>query len=246
MAMAEHSFGTDKGGGFNEFSKAYKRDPSIEHYVRLRREHPDAEIEVSVIGGIDQLFYMESELRRFGIDPELVSAALDADAEAISELSLQLMEKMIEGRRLTNEGKTHLVRRGLAIPDKLIDWIVTCSIDAMSWTDQLYIPRDLIVLIRERLGGSNTEYEQGSRVRQKKSQAAAIGGQLRARGIIPTYKVIGEILDVAPSTVMRWFKKGEFDEEVARWSAMFDREGNVLPLAWSGISALHPKGRAQR
>jgi hypothetical protein len=180
--MTTHGFGSD-GDGFNEFSKAYKKDPSIENYVKLRRESPDAEIEVSVIGGMDQLFYLENELRQYGIDPQLVAGVMDADPADIGEISLQLMEKIIEARKLSNAGESHLIRRGLAIPDKLINWVITCSLDALSWNDELYIPRDMIVLIRERLGGSNPEYERASKAHERKMNAAIIGGQLKAQGV---------------------------------------------------------------
>jgi hypothetical protein len=76
--MAKRGFGCDEEG-FNEFSKAYKKAPSIENYVKLRRENPDAEIEVGVIGGVEQLMYMQHELRRYGIDPQLVAGTMDAD-----------------------------------------------------------------------------------------------------------------------------------------------------------------------
>lgn len=245
-AMDTREFGSEEGGGFNALSKAYKKDPSIENYVKLRREHPDGEIEVAVIGGIDQLFYMEAELRRYGIDPLLLAAALDADERSIQELSLQLLEKMIAARKLAQAGETHLIRRGLAVPDKLIDWIITCSLDAMSWTDNLEISRDLIVLIRERLGGSNPEYEQGSKVRQKKLNAAVIGGQLKARGIRPTFKLIADALGVVPSTVKRWFEDGEFERETDRWSDLCDEYGNLRPLDRPGGAVLRQKEDAQQ
>lgn len=228
--MAENQYGTDGDSGFNALSKAYKNDPSIENYLKLRREHPDGEIEVGVIGGLEQLFYMEAELRKFGIDPNLMAGALDADQASINELSLQLMEKTIEARRLAQAGETQLIRRGLAIPDKLINWIITCSLDAMSWSDNLEIPRDLIVLIRERLGGTNLEYEQASRANQQKMRAAFIAGQLKARGITPTLKTLGHTLGVAPSTVKRWFEDGELERETERWSCMFDQHGNLVPF----------------
>ena len=88
-------FGSDENG-FNAFSKRYKENPSIAHYLKLRREHPEAEIEISVSGGIDHLFFMQSELQRFGIDPQLVASVLDANSEAISEISLLLLEKLVQ------------------------------------------------------------------------------------------------------------------------------------------------------
>ena len=181
----DRNFGSSEKGGFNEFSKTYKQNPTLENYVRMRRETPDAEIEFSVLGGIEPLFYMQSELSRYRLDSNLMAAVLDADPDAIDEISLQLMEKIIDSRTLSQSGETHLIRRGLSIPDKLIDWVICCALDALSWNNDLHIPRDLIVLIRERLGGSNPEYAQAVRVHEKKQNAAFIGGQLKARGLRP-------------------------------------------------------------
>ncbi len=222
------SFGSDDNG-FNEFTKAYKREPSIENYVKMRRENPEAEIEIAILGGIEPLTYMESELRRYGIDPLLAASVMDADIKAIDELSLQLLERMIEANKLSQAGETQLTRRGRAIPGKLIDWLINCSLDALSWNDDLYLSRDLIVLIRERLGGSNPEYLQASRAHEKKRNAASIAGQLKVQGVNPTYKMLGEILDVAPSTVKRWFEPGEFERETAVWARIFSKDDKLFP-----------------
>jgi len=115
------------------------------------------------------------------------------------------------------------------IPDKLIDWIICCALDALSWNNDLILPRDLIVLIRERLGGSDPQYEKVGRVRGFKSNAAMIAGQLKAQGVNPTFKILGELLLVAPSTVMRWFEPGEFERESDLWSRHFDETGNLRP-----------------
>jgi hypothetical protein len=179
--MAQN-FGSSEGSGFNEITKKYKAGPSIENYVRLRRGNPDAEIEVSTVGGFESMFYMREELARYGIDRDLLGGILDADQDAISEMALRLMEKMIEAREIAAGGETHLIRRGLAIPDKLLDWVICCSLDGLSWNDDLIIPRDLIVLIRERLGGSNLHYEKEGEIRQNKQRAGLIAGQLMARG----------------------------------------------------------------
>jgi hypothetical protein len=244
--MAKREFGSVEGGGFNEFSTAYKNSPSIDNYVKLRRENPNAEIEVAVIGGMEELMYMQHVLPQYGIDPHLVAKVMDADPDAISEISLQLMEKIIEARKLTKAGKTQLMSRGLAVPDKLVDWIITCSLDSLSWNDYLHIPRDLIVLIRERLGGSNPEYVQASRVHENKMNAACIAGQLKAQGVTPTFKMIGCIFDVAPSTVKRWFEPGEFKRETDLWSRHFDETGKLISFNKPPEQPLRPKDTAQR
>jgi hypothetical protein len=157
------NFGSSEAGGFNEITKKYDADPSIETYMRLRRGDPEAEIEVRTVGSYESMFYMREQLARCGVDPELLGGILDADQDTIGEMALRLMEKIIEARAMADDGETHLIRRGLAIPEKLIDWIICCSLDALSWNDNLMIPRDLIVLVRERLGGSNLHYEKGRR-----------------------------------------------------------------------------------
>jgi hypothetical protein len=102
-------YGSGKNG-FNEWTRAYKAAPSIENYIKLRRENPRAEIEVSILGGMEPLFYMEHELNRYGIDSDLVASVMDSDSEAISEISLQLMERIIEARQLSEAGRSHLAR----------------------------------------------------------------------------------------------------------------------------------------
>jgi hypothetical protein len=221
-----HYYGSD-GDGFNKSTKAYKRNPTIENYVRIRRADPEEEVEVAVIGGMDQLYFMEPELRRFELDPARIASVMDADAESISEVSLQLMEKIIERNQRQKAGETHLVARKASIPDKLVDWIINCALDALSWNDEPSIPRDLIVLIRERLGGSNPEYEKASRTHEMRWSAIIFGAQLMATGQKPSFRSLAKIMRVAPSTVKRWFPKGEFEEEIKTVATWFDKSGEL-------------------
>ena len=98
--------GCTEGGGFNDETSDYIRNPTLENFLRLRRADPDCEIEVSVVGGIDQLFFMEKELRHYGFDPEFVASTMDADQAAISELSLQIAEKLVAAQELEKGGET--------------------------------------------------------------------------------------------------------------------------------------------
>lgn len=226
---SERGFGSTEGGGQNEWTKAYKSDPSLETYVRLRRSEPTAEIEVGVIGGFESMFYMRTEFERYGLDPDLLTGLLDSVPTAINETALQVMEAMIAARQREQAGETQLASRGEVMPLKLIDWIICCTLDALSWNDSLEVPRDMIVLIRERLGGSNPQYEQMGHAREQKSRAAIVAGIFRARGLTPTYKQVGDMLKVSPSTVMRWFGPGEFEAEAKHWSQFFDEKGRVRP-----------------
>jgi hypothetical protein len=217
-------YGSDDDG-FNRFSKAYKENPSIEQYVKLRRENPDAEIEIGVMGGIDPLFAMEPELKKHGFDPHLVARVMGAAPDAQKELSLQLMERIIEARGRSRRGETAIVRRGLAVPDKLIDWLIEVVLDAMSWNDSLEIPRELIVLIRERLGGSNSVYRQRARTRAERNSAITTAARLIAMGEKPSLRLIGKLLGVEASTIQRWFPNGDFLKRAERRSHWFDETG---------------------
>lgn len=228
--MDRPHFGSDASGALNEASKTYKSDPTLETYVRLRRSDPAAEIEIRVIGSIESMFYMREEFERYGIDPDLLGGLLDADQQAIEEIALRVMEAMIDGRDRESAGETQLASRGESIPMKLVDWIIACALDGLSWNDSLTIPRDLIVLIRERLGGSKPLYEKIGDVREMKTSASLIAGQLKAQGKKPTLKLVGTIIGVAPSTVMRWFEPGEFETAAERWSLLFDEAGALRPL----------------
>ncbi|MEX4006750.1 hypothetical protein [Neoaquamicrobium sediminum] len=239
-------FGTLEGSGWTPETLEYWRNPATENYVALRRANPDAEIEVRTNGGIDQLFAVEDELKSYEIDPDLFVSVFDANQEAISYFALFFMEKIAEAKALRAAGETHLVRRGLVVPDKLIDWFIRCALDAASFYGTLEINRDLIVLIKERLGGPVVEYENRTRTKEQKLNASWIGGQMLARGQVPSIRAVAQLMNVAPSTVMRWFKDGEFEAVCEKWRAHFNADGSSRPLEMNATKPLQPNERAQR
>jgi len=211
------NFGSEKeGSGFNRISKEYKAAPTIENYVRLRRQQPNEEIEIATSGGIEFLFSFEEELRSQGFDPLLICGLLDADATEHSEVSLRLLEMLIERKRLEQSGTTHIVSRQKAISDTLVNYLIGCALDSLSWNDELMISRDLIVLIKHQLGALTSQYEVELEKRTKRSNAKWIAAQILAAGRRPTYRNIGHALGVQASTVMRWFPKGDFITEAKR------------------------------
>lgn len=229
------SFGSDEsGGGYNRQSREYSKNPSLETYLKLRTEQPTAEIEISTLGGIDALFAMQSELKKHGFDPDIIVKTFDADLQAISEVSLLIMSKLVERKKLESEGENQLISRGKAVPDKLIDWLICVMLDALSWTDNLEIPRGLIVLLQHRLGGLSSTYRQLVSTHSLRRNALWFAAQIIARGNEPTLKDIAELLNVAPSTVTRWFSAGEFKEEADVLAKNFDSEGNFIGLSLGG------------
>lgn len=222
------SFSSRTDGKYDDVSRAYKQNPTLENYLTLRRADAQGEIEVAVFGGIDDLFALEEELGRYGIGAHpLMTGVLDADQEAISELSLKLMEHIERARHQEQEGGTHLIRRGVAMPEPLINYLICVALDAQSWNDTMTLNRDLIVLIRERLGGANQQYRQAVKLHEKRKHAAWIGGQLKAQGEVVSIRKIAEILDIAPSTISRWYPDNTFQEEVDQIATYFDADGKI-------------------
>jgi len=202
----------------------------METYLALRRAHPDAEIEISASRGLDTLFRIEPELQKHGFDPSDIAAVLDADPEAISKVALQCMEKLIAAKELSAKGETHLIGRGIAVPLALVDWIIMVALDGMSWTEQLEMPRDLMVLIQNRLGGIQGKYYRNSESHERKQNALIIAGQMLARGEKPSIRQLARLLGLEASSVSRWFSEGEFEREAQRYQSWFDENGRLRPL----------------
>lgn len=224
------SFGSDPNGSFNSSSLAYKDNPTIQNYLALRRENPSAEIEVSALGGYDSVVAMQPELEAFGIALEDILGVLDADQDALSKVSLLLLQALADQEDAEKRGETHLVSRGEAIPLALTDWIIALALEAMSWTNEMQMNRDLIVLVKARLVGNRPKYTARNHVRQSRKAAVWIGGQMLAQGRSPSIRGVAELLGLSPSTVSRWFETGEFGSECREVSVLFDSDGRLKPL----------------
>jgi hypothetical protein len=202
--------------GFSALSRAYKADPTIENYVRLRRQYPTETIEVAVSGGIDWLFGNEGVLKQFHISPNLIASALDADEDAISELSLLLLERIIERKKTQKSGKTHAVSRKLAIGDELVNFLINLMLDSLDWNDRLLIPRDLIVLIRHQTGGGRSiDWDRREELKKQRWKCFQAMARVANQGKAPTIRTISKNLGVSATTVMRWFPDGDLAKLLA-------------------------------
>jgi hypothetical protein len=238
---------TDESEKSASVTREFKANPTIENYVRLRRQNPDIQIEPAIYGGLDHAYRLEDDLKRFGIDIRLYVYTLDADEAAISELSLQLLENMILAQSLERQGETHLASRGRIIPDHLIDWLTCSMLDALSWTGSLYIPRDLIVLARSRLIPGQSDIEKAVDTWGRKNQSAMIAGQMLVRKMKPSFRSVAKILRVQPSTVKRWFvSEQEFTDLARHWEQIYAPGGLHDELKEIRENVLRKKQRAQR
>ena len=91
----------------------------LREYIGLCRRNPGHWQSPSITDDYDlKLRILQQECKKYEFDAETVSRALDTDllddqvdAEAIEELSLQLLERVVERRDLEKAGQTHLVVR---------------------------------------------------------------------------------------------------------------------------------------
>jgi hypothetical protein len=65
--------------------------------------------------------------------------------------------------------------------------MIGCALDGMSWSDNLEIIRELIVLIKQQLRTLNSQYEIEQERLNRRSQAKWIAAQLLNQGKTPTY-----------------------------------------------------------
>jgi len=200
---------------FKQLVFSYRRDPTIENYVRIRREFPEIEIQVARFGGLEMLFSFEEELKKSGIDPELVAGTLDAHEPSIDELSLCLMERLIAKNKLPTDGPGYLERRRSAISEAMVNYLIAVMLEALDWNhEKVRVPASLIVLIRDRLCGTNPDLHTEYLSREHRQNAAITAGQIfDGRGETISVRKLAKALTVPPSTAARWLA----DEEFLRW-----------------------------
>jgi hypothetical protein len=197
---------------------AYDNEPTITNYVRLKRATGMSAVVQKFID-FDPHAIAEA-LQQFGIEPLLVSGALDGDGSDIEELSVRLMERLIERDGLEKGGRTQVQSRGMAISDSLIDFLIVVMLQAVLEDEH----SALSVLIQERLCGRKPDFynEHLRLINQRK--AVALAALKFPAGKISVRKV-AKLMKVEPSTVSRWFPAGDLQEQVEQFRKSVDAFG---------------------
>ncbi len=218
----------------------YILNPTLELYLECRKNglYPD----YPHFGGNDSVGNVENYLSEYGIDQSVFLGVLDADEDIIQNLSLKLIENICKSKTLKKSGETHVIGRGLVLPDELMDWLICCMLDGLRWNRIEEIPVDLVVLIRARLVPGDSKIETKIHAKRMRQQAVWIAASAIAAGNNPSFRFVAKHLKVEPSTVKRWFSsEDEFKQEAKRRSAAFDKTGLLKPLFPNGRPVLHPK-----
>jgi hypothetical protein len=89
--------------------------------------------------------------------------------------------------------------------------------------DRLEPRPSFVLLVREQLGGANSEIYKSHTMWSSRTRAVFLGMQIKRRGEQPTIRKIAATLGVQPSTLSRWFPGGDFLEQVERFEKSFVR-----------------------
>jgi hypothetical protein len=205
---------------FMKLAERFEAEPTLENYLLLRRTFPGGNVESLHFLSPDPHSSVEGELRQYGIEPFIFSDALDGNEHQIDELCLKLMERLVERQARERAGETHLQTTGQAIPDSLIDYLVITMLEATENHD-LRLEPALVILIRERLGGSNLARHKQNLIDKNRKQAILLAASQLAQGKEISIRQIASKLDLEASTVSRWFKPGELEQEAIRVRGWF-------------------------
>jgi hypothetical protein len=188
--------------------------PSLENYLQLRRSISEAELDVAVSGGMEAVFVLDSELKKHGINPNLVAGALNAFEPDIDELSLRLMECLVAKDKLPKSGPGYIEKRHQAIGDALVDYLIVTMLEAMEWnkSNPIVIPPSLIVLIRDRLCGPSPDWDKLIRSKLEQENAAFLAAQHFKPGEKISYGKLARLAGVSPSTAARWLADPLFQQ----------------------------------
>jgi hypothetical protein len=208
---------------FERLVAAYRREPAIKNYVRVRREFPEVEVQVAQFGGIESLFALEDKFRKVGIDPDLIAAALDADEPSIDALCLHLLELLMARDKLPKDGPKHIEKRRNAISDTMVNYLISEMLESLDWHDETFrIPASLVVLIRHQLCTGIPDLHQEYLSRERRHNAALSFGQTLRPDERPSINKLATRVGIPRSTAARWLADKEFQrwiETGRKWAA---------------------------
>ena len=200
---------------FKQLVVQYRQEQSIEDYVQIRRRFPEVEIQVSQFAGIDSLFALESELKRVGVNPDLVAAALDADEPSTDTLCLHLLELLIARSKLPKTGPGHIAMRRSAISDTTVNYLISTMLESLDWHEETFrIPASFVVLVRYQLCGPRPDLHQEYLSREKRhNMAFVVAQQLKPDEKLSINKLVA-MTGIPRSTAARWLADQEFRQLV--------------------------------
>ena len=212
-ALAEKlGWSEERLASFKQLVLGYEKRPTVANYLQIRCEFPEVEIQVGRFGGIEALFALEKEFASQGIDPMLIAGVLDGNEPGIDELCLRLLELITSKDELPKEGPGSIAKRRQAISDATINYLIVEILEGVErWDDLIRIPASLILLIRERLCGSNPDLHQSYLTRERFREAVFNAGLNYAQTGKPiSIRKLAAAAGVSRATAARWRAHEDF------------------------------------
>ncbi len=160
------------------------------------------------------IFANEKTLIKWGIGPMALLLAMDGDQQAISDVSLRLIQLLEEREKLGDGPETHIVGRGKAIGLDLVNTVVATLLKSALSHNGGQFPRDFAALLYFYVSPSKQQIEKEIASRIGRESAIYLAVKLKEAGLTPSIRKIAKHLGVAPSTVSRWFPDGDFEKEI--------------------------------
>ena len=197
---------------FKQLVLRYEKDPTIATYLQIRREFPEAEVEVRIFSGIDAPFKLEEKLAGQGFDPMLIVGALAAYEPDIDAVCLRLLELLDAKRNLPKEGFGFIEERRKAIGDATVNYLIVEMFEAIDRCGgSIRIPASLVVLLREQLCRSAPDLHQQYLAQQRFREAAFNAGlSFQQTGKPTSVRKLAAANGVSRGTAERWLADKHF------------------------------------
>lgn len=209
---------------FKHAIAGYRREPTLENYLRVRQKFPEVEIQIALFGGIDPLFELEPEFQKQDIDPQLIAASLDGDEPSIDALCLRLMECLVAREKISNRERGHIQKRRAAISDAMVNYLIVTILESFDWNEMEFrIPASLVILIRHQITGSNPDLHTTYLARQRLHNVAIFVAQNLKPDETLSINKLASFAGVTRSTAARWLKNKEFKgwlESARKWDTL--------------------------
>lgn len=197
---------------FKEKVFLYRKEPTAENYLQVRRTFPEVEIQIAQFAGLDPLIALDDVFKKSNIDPQLVAAALDANEQSIDKLSLRLLELLVARDNLPKDEPGHIQKRRDAVSDSMVNYLIVVMLETFDWHEEIFrVPGSLILLIRRQLCGTTVpDLHAEYLTREKRGNAAFVAGQILQPGEKLSVGRLAKMANIPRTTAARWLKQEDF------------------------------------
>jgi hypothetical protein len=208
---------------------AYWKKPSIQSYLKIRKEFPEVEVQGARFGDIEALYELREDFGAQGLDSGLIVGALDAIEPQVDALCLQILELLAFREALPRSGPGHIEKRRAAISDATIDYLVMSILQAYeSSYCERRIPGSLIVLLRQRLTGEHPKLEEEYIERARRRSAAYYVGLRLPPNERLTVDKLKDMVGLSRPTAGRWLKNRDFLRLVESARVVISKHKNLF------------------